>query len=1474
MPRSLHRILSRSMATLAAAGALLFPNSAHAQAPAGRPSGDVNNDGQVTAVDAQLILTSLVELPLPAGSDKTFGDADCDGKLTTLDAQLVLAYVVKLDVTKFCVGKVNIAPAAAVSIDAGTGKVLVSGTLQLTATALDDKNIAISGKVFTWTSSDPTKATVDGNGLVKGVAAGTTTITATADGKTATVSVEILPASSTLSLEVTPLNATVLKGGTVKLIATVRDAAGNAVAGKTITWTSQATSIATVAADGTVSGIGLGTAKIDATVDALKTTASVAVVATSLSPNRTWKGGSAAGPTLWSAADNWADRAGKPGLPTTTDTLFIPAAATSQPVLAEALATVAGIEVEKGAKLDIQANELQVTGRVFADGSIVGTGAGKVTIQGLNQSTSLVRGNLPNMTVNGETVLVGATVVTGSVSVAPGSLLRANGYTLNASKDLTVKGAIVMTAAAELIDARGNALFFGDGSATSPLTVLSAGTLRIGGNLSIDVSTSTANPFPAKGTHKLVLDGSAQQTVTMTLLPETTIQELEIANKSGGVVFTTATDQNQRFQVAGRANVTTATTVSGTGRVNVLGSSFTSASGSSVTLRNLAVRGTLAAGSTFRPDTLTLLGLGQDIPSAAAYEYQNIVAAGTSRFTGTTSAAGSLILGCITTNASCSGGGSTSLNGQTVTVGGDVRQTSLGAQSPLYMLNAADSLTVKGSVLGALNDASTTAAFYTLGSEWGAGKLVVAGDFIAKGQGTVVPNPGAAVPITDTHLVILNGANQQVLRVASGFTFQSLTIKNTAATGTGILINDPGTRQFVGAVRASLSVSTPTTVAGTGRIDVGGDVNTTSGSKVQLSAIAVGSSLRASTVTGEFTPDTTEFRSASGVVQTIQILSGYKNILVSGNAIFAGKLVLGGSLSIAKSGDLNLNGQFVTVNKDLIAKGIIRMNDVADTLSVLGDAQFLRSGDANAASYVGKGVLRLGGAASGSNPTGFYPGGTHKTIIASVGGATKPVSGYFNDVAVVTLAGTGSTALNALTVLGSFTSTQALRPITFDSLYVAGSATLTGPDTVAQVASILQTPSRPLRVKGNLTVGRLVTLNRATVDGDFTIADGGYLRGPVLYRGNYAEAGKVVSPLDGSPTLAKLRSIQITAQPPAGMVAVNTAFSPVFTVRLLDSAGTTITDHTVPVYTLNPDSLSGNVRAVTVNGIATFTNMAPRFVGGKTINFFANTPLLDPNIQRSSALSNAYTVTGPLGSMAATKVTYTSTTVQNVSAGDLVRNANGLAISFQITDDIGRPAPFTGNLTIAATGDSANALKGTTTVAITNASSVTFPGLQLTKVGNYTLTVTGTDPASLATITPGLYGAKFSVAAGIPTRLLIVTQPVGGPVNSLIAPVPAVRLLDAYANVYSAGAQALSVRFSKKSTTQSPTTDPVPTLGNMTVASDGTISWESFQALLNTLPQSQPTWTYSATFNYSGSFNAGLGGSPTVVSNDFTITVP
>ena len=66
----------------------------------------------------------------------------------------------------------------------------VGGTTQLTAT-VKAGDAAVEGQATAWKSSDDTKATVDANGMVTGVADGTATVTATSGALSATVDVAI-----------------------------------------------------------------------------------------------------------------------------------------------------------------------------------------------------------------------------------------------------------------------------------------------------------------------------------------------------------------------------------------------------------------------------------------------------------------------------------------------------------------------------------------------------------------------------------------------------------------------------------------------------------------------------------------------------------------------------------------------------------------------------------------------------------------------------------------------------------------------------------------------------------------------------------------------------------------------------------------------------------------------------------------------------------------------------------------------------------------------------------------------------------------------------------------------------------------------------------------------------------------------------------------------------------------------------------
>lgn len=75
------------------------------------------------------------------------------------------------------------------------------------------------------------------------------------------------PAPVTATVAVTPAAASLAVGGTVQLTATLRDASGNAITGRTVTWSSASSAIATVSATGLVTAMAAGGTSISASAD-------------------------------------------------------------------------------------------------------------------------------------------------------------------------------------------------------------------------------------------------------------------------------------------------------------------------------------------------------------------------------------------------------------------------------------------------------------------------------------------------------------------------------------------------------------------------------------------------------------------------------------------------------------------------------------------------------------------------------------------------------------------------------------------------------------------------------------------------------------------------------------------------------------------------------------------------------------------------------------------------------------------------------------------------------------------------------------------------------------------------------------------------------------------------------------------------------------------------------------------------------
>lgn len=104
-------------------------------------------------------------------------------------------------------------PVATVNVTPTTGSVAVGATIQLNASTLDASSNPLTGRTINWSSSDPSRASVDGTGLVTGVAVGTVNISATSEGKTGMAQISITSApvvcngSNTLQLAVGEIHA-------------------------------------------------------------------------------------------------------------------------------------------------------------------------------------------------------------------------------------------------------------------------------------------------------------------------------------------------------------------------------------------------------------------------------------------------------------------------------------------------------------------------------------------------------------------------------------------------------------------------------------------------------------------------------------------------------------------------------------------------------------------------------------------------------------------------------------------------------------------------------------------------------------------------------------------------------------------------------------------------------------------------------------------------------------------------------------------------------------------------------------------------------------------------------------------------------------------------------------------------------------------------------------------------------------------
>ena len=169
-------------------------------------------------------------------------------------------------------------PVASVTVSPATANLNVGQTLTLAARVADSTGAVLNGRAVAWVSNRTTVATVNATtGVVTAVATGTATITATSGGKsgTSTITVAVVPVAT---VQVTPANATMLPGETLRLTARTLDAKGVVLAGRPVAWIAGAPAIASIDTTGLVTAVAVGSSVIVASSEGARTSVPITVV--------------------------------------------------------------------------------------------------------------------------------------------------------------------------------------------------------------------------------------------------------------------------------------------------------------------------------------------------------------------------------------------------------------------------------------------------------------------------------------------------------------------------------------------------------------------------------------------------------------------------------------------------------------------------------------------------------------------------------------------------------------------------------------------------------------------------------------------------------------------------------------------------------------------------------------------------------------------------------------------------------------------------------------------------------------------------------------------------------------------------------------------------------------------------------------------------------------------------------------------
>ena len=175
-----------------------------------------------------------------------------------------------------CLDLKTTADACTISVAPATLTLPVNGASSIVGTAFDCNGNSIRNKRISYSSSNTAVATVTTEGNVIAVGLGGATVSAVADGKSASVQVTVTPETAA-NVTITPSTLTLRRTNTRQLTATARNNQNTIITGRTFRWGSSNSSIVSVDQNGLLTALTPGTVVISAEADQTSGSASVTV---------------------------------------------------------------------------------------------------------------------------------------------------------------------------------------------------------------------------------------------------------------------------------------------------------------------------------------------------------------------------------------------------------------------------------------------------------------------------------------------------------------------------------------------------------------------------------------------------------------------------------------------------------------------------------------------------------------------------------------------------------------------------------------------------------------------------------------------------------------------------------------------------------------------------------------------------------------------------------------------------------------------------------------------------------------------------------------------------------------------------------------------------------------------------------------------------------------------------------------------